>query len=483
MKAIYSKNIIPILAILVAMHIKAQPSLQLTRCLPPGAKDSVLCGTYPVFENRTTGKGRKISLSIIVIPASDSSAKLPPVFMIEGGPGVAASSGLSYYSLPGNPYRKQHDIVLVDIRGTGNSNPLHCNSLQYAENLQNRFTEMYPAVAVKTCYDSLSKIADLTQYNTINAVKDLEEIRQWLGYKKINLMGVSYGTRVAQVYMKLFPSSLSGIVLMSPTSFSNRMPLYHAKFAQQGMSRLLSDCKNDSGCFNSFPNIRREFSLLMKRWKQNPVSYKHTSMQGKTLYLNITWEMFHTKIRSLMYSPSGLRIVPYLIHEAYTGNLKPFVSLYSGEPKPDLFLAEGFYLCVTCTEDIPFIKDQEIELQVKNTFMGTYRIDQQKKACALWTKGKLPANFFQPVASDIPVLIISGDFDPVTPVSLAKEIAEKLSNSKMIVIPAMSHLFDGLSHEECFDNIVVGFLQYMDPQKVNSECVTGMKPPPYKTME
>jgi pimeloyl-ACP methyl ester carboxylesterase len=137
------------------------------------------------------------------------------------------------------------------------------------------------------------------------------------------------------------------------------------------------------------------------------------------------------------------------------------------------------YLSITCSEDVPFITNREAKRLTKNTFMGTYRIEQQQTACANWTRGNIPNDFLQPVRSDIPVLILSGEYDPVTPVSMAKEIAGYLPNSQLVVIPQMSHIFDGLSNEECFDRIALDFIEQSGKSKLNTDCVKSMQPPPY----
>src|ERR1051326_3229014 len=182
-----------ILTGLIVVISFAQPSqhrlifTKLHHCKPLGASDSVLCGTIPVFENRETNKGRVIQLNVIVVPALKDDSLLAPIFDIDGGPGMAATKNVAFYAEPNNPYRRHHDIVLVDVRGTGKSNGLYCASFQDRPTWAEKFEEMYPVDKVKECYKELSKNADLTQYTTTNVVKDFEEVRKWLGYKKIDL--------------------------------------------------------------------------------------------------------------------------------------------------------------------------------------------------------------------------------------------------------------------------------------------------------
>lgn len=447
-----------------------------------GEYDStVLCGQFAVFENTQTRVGRKINLNVVVIPAIHERNKAP-IFFFEGGPGIAVTNGGSFYADSINYYRIEHDIVLVDVRGTGNSNPLHCWQLQYKENLTERLGVMYPEESVKECYDSLSKLADLTQYTTTNMAIDIEETRKWLGYNKISLFGLSFGTRLAQVYMKMFPRSVESCVLQSPTTTYSKLPLYHAQFAEESLENLFDDCEKDSLCNTSFPQIKKEFASLMTKGKKKPFEYKFEQSDGKIQRVTIPWYSFETKIRGLMYSPSGLKRVPFIIHQSYLENWRPFLSLFPTKSSFNDFSAEGLYLCVTCTEDVPFISSKEVDSLTKGTFMGDYRVKQQIAACNNWTKGTVPDDYFTPLQSTIPTLVFSGYFDPVTPPSMAKQIVKTLPNSFLITIPTMSHVYEGLSNPECFDKIVVDFFNKPNVYP-DAECIKKMTPHEYMTKE
>ena len=455
---------------------------RLKACNSNDLDSTILCGSFSVFENQLTKSGRKIYLNIIVIPAIHPSQSKSPIFCFDGGPGAAATNGASFYGDSINNYRTEHDVVLIDVRGTGDSNPLHCRQLQLKENLEQQFSEMYPIQDVRNCFDSLSKLADLTQYTTTNMAIDVEEIRKWLGYDKIKLFGLSYGGRLAQVYMKMFPKSVESCVLWSPTTTYSRIPLYHASYAENSINKLFEDCKNDSICALNFPNIKFEFKELFKRGKKKPFEYKFKSKNGEIKEVKIPWYSFHTKIRSLLYTPFGLRQIPYIIHQSYIDNWRPFISLFPSESSYDDFIAEGLYLCVTCTEDVPYITKHEADSISLGTFMEDYRIVQQKDACNNWSNGSVPTNFFEPLNSHIPTLVISGYFDPITPPSMAEQIVQTLTKSFLISIGTMSHTFDGLSNTDCFDKMVIDFFNQPDVRP-NSECIILMLPDAYKTKE
>lgn len=455
---------------------------RLKPCHLEGLDSTVLCGTLSVFENTKTKSGRKIELNIVVVPALHKHPDQAPIFCFEGGPGVSVTTGASFYADSINYYRIDHDVVLVDVRGTGQSNPLHCRQLEFKENLAQQFKEMYPVSAVKECYDSLSRLADLTQYTTTNMAIDMEEVRQWLGYGKIKLFGLSYGTRLAQVYMKMFPESVESCVLWSPTTTYSKLPLYHAQFAEESLRKLFDDCKNDSLCHANFPRLDEEFLDLMKSGQEKPFAYKFKRSNGEFVDVTIPWFTFQSKIRSMMYAPFGLRQLPYVIHQSYLGNWQYFISLFPDKPSMDDFIADGLYLCVTCTEDVPFISPQETDSLTRNTFMGDYRVAQQQQACSQWARGSVPEHYFDPLVSNIPTLVFSGYFDPVTPPSMAKQIVQTLPNSFLITIPTMSHTFEGLSKPECFDKMVLDFFNTPDKQP-DSDCIREMMPDAYKTKE
>jgi len=140
------------------------------------------CGTVEVPENRTSPRSRTIPLNVIVIRAAAPTPDLPPLFDIDGGPGLPATKNAEFYLSFGAAYRARRDIVLVDQRGTGASNPLNCPELDVSET---SYTEMFPADAVARCRETLSGSADITRYGTSEAVADLDAVRAALGHPRI----------------------------------------------------------------------------------------------------------------------------------------------------------------------------------------------------------------------------------------------------------------------------------------------------------
>src|SRR6059058_2498349 len=165
---------------------------KLKPCRLVGIDEQLFCGKLTVFENRETRSGRTIDLNIVVLPALDQKTKTEPMFDLAGGPGAASTGAAMFYATEGKEYRRRHDVVLVDQRGAGNSNRL---SIPQEKTAQSDLREMYPVGYVTRMRDALQKHADLTQYTTSIAMDDLDDVRAWLGYHRVNLFGLSYGTR------------------------------------------------------------------------------------------------------------------------------------------------------------------------------------------------------------------------------------------------------------------------------------------------
>ncbi|HSN88938.1 MAG TPA: alpha/beta fold hydrolase, partial [Thermoanaerobaculia bacterium] len=215
------------------IHQKLQP------CKVEGLDEEALCGTLPVWENRTTKAGRKIDLKIVVVPAKSENPLPDPVFYFEGGPGYSATAqaGLVQFL---ESIHKDRDFVFVDQRGAGGSHPLMCPLPGDIDtNPQGLLSDLFPIDILRTCLKDLSAKADLTQYTTSIAMDDVDEVREWLGYQRINLHGGSYGTRAAQVYLRQHPEHVRSVVLGGVMIMDGRMPLYIARKTQDAMEKLL----------------------------------------------------------------------------------------------------------------------------------------------------------------------------------------------------------------------------------------------------
>jgi pimeloyl-ACP methyl ester carboxylesterase len=446
-------------------------------CRLPGLDEELLCGKLTVFENRQARAGRTIGLNVVILPASDPRNKAEPLFDLAGGPGAASTSAAIFYATQGKEYRRKHDIVLVDQRGTGQSNPLTAERVKKTP--QDYLKEMYPVDYVKNLRQALEQRADLTQYTTSISMDDLDDVRSWLGYERINLFGLSYGTRAVLVYLRQHPEHVHTATLMGVAPTYLKMPFYHSQAAARAMDLLLQECERDPSCHNAFPQIRADWQNVLAQLRREPARVQYSS-DGKSAPVTIQRDIFAEKIRNWMYGADKARKIPFIVHEAAQGDFTPFLHEAIAPGIPD-FIADGMYLSVTCAEDVPFIDQAEAaRLNEENPF-ANYRVFQQTRACSLWPRGKIPEGYREPLSSNLPVLIFSGNMDPVTPPQRGEEVARYLPNSRHVIIQEAGHGVDGLKDAGCVDRIIIDFMDKGSAKDLDASCIEHMSPPLFTT--
>ncbi|UCC39758.1 MAG: alpha/beta hydrolase [Candidatus Aminicenantes bacterium] len=435
-------------------------------------------GTFSVFEDRKAQEGRMIKLDVVVLHATGSDPKPDPIFPLSGGPGEDATKGTMMYKE--SRMRGERDIVLVSQRGTGGDNKLDCELPANDSNIQGYLDPLFDAEAFRACLEELKKNFDLTKYSTSMAADDLNEVRLALGYDKINVIGGSYGTRAALVYMRRHPETVRTAILtgIAPIAFKN--PLFHAPAAQEAIRLLFAECANDPDCHAAFPNLEDEFQIIIERLENEPAEVTITHPVTKErVPVKLSRAAFAEAVRTMMYSMSYNRRIPYLIHRAFEGDYEPFAQLGMQSNRGILrHLAVGMLLCVTCAEDLARISEEEIVEITGGTFLGDGRVRRQKATCEFWPKSDIPRNYGDPVSVDVHVLLFSGTLDPVTPPRWGKEAASHLPNSLHLVVPGV-HGLGG----ECIRTIQQQFLETGSVRNLDVSCTESMKMPPFRITE
>lgn len=450
-------------------------------CRPEGAQEDVLCGTLPVWEDRAAKAGRKIELEIVVVPAHTETPEPDPVVPVAGGPGDSITGAAGYISKELPEILAKRDVLLVDQRGTGKSNGLFCAFGVSPENPQPAYDGMFPLEGVKRCREELEARADLTQYLTSIAVDDLEEVRRWLGYPKLNLLGGSYGTRFSQEFMRRHPGSVRTAVLEGLAGMDQRMPLDHARDGQRALDMLLLLCEEDAPCREAFPGLRRELWEVLARLEREPgrATVENPLADGEVT-LTVGRGVFAEALRSLLYTPDGSTQLPFIVHRAHQGDFGPFFkTTIPWRVFVELELANGLYLSITCSEDVAWFTEDEARVHDRGTALGSFRSEAQLRACSVWPKTEIPADFRQPVETDLPVLILDGELDPVTPPRFAREAIEHMPNGLLVLIPRGHHGSNGLTNPECIHGLVQRFLEAGTTEGLDPSCVDTMQRPPF----
>jgi pimeloyl-ACP methyl ester carboxylesterase len=429
-------------------------------CASPELAGKARCGTVSVPEDRDQPNRRSIALNVIVIPASADHSQ-PPLFDIDGGPSVADTKNAGFYLTDGARYHEHRDVVLIDQRGTGGSNGLKCLEIDAAEAA---YKPMYAVDLVRRCRAELEKRADLRFYGTTEGVADMDAVRSALGYQKIDLSALSYGTMFALRFMATYPDTVRAAALLSVAPPSAMPPRYHAEAAERGLKLLFAQCRADPRCSKAY-DPDKDLAATFARLPTIPGAPPR--------------EVFMEKLRSLLYFPLTGRTVPYLVHAAANGDLKPFFDA-TAQHGASIF-HEGMYLSATCTETLGQFPYAPAAAAARRTRFGDYRLRRQRAACAEWPKGNVPAHFFDLPKTDAAVLIISGELDPVTPPEWGAAVARALPNARQVIIPESAHLFIGLSGiDTCFDPMVLRFYETGDAKNLDASCVAHMSPPPFK---
>jgi pimeloyl-ACP methyl ester carboxylesterase len=451
---------------------------KLKPCRLAGMDEELFCGKLTVFENRETRSGRTIDLNIVVLPAFDQKTKAETLFDLAGGPGASSAERADFYAGPGKVYRRRHDVVCVDQRGTGKSNRL---SIPREKTPSYYLSEMFPVDYVKQMRQALENRADLTKYTTSIAMDDLDDVRAWLGYDRINLFGASYGTQAALDYMRRHPEHVRSAILLGVAPTDLKVPLHHSESAARAMDLLLGECERDARCHAAFPQIRDDWNNVLAQLEKQAARVEY-SPPGKAAPTTVEIQrgVFGEKIRTWMYDRDKAARIPLIVHRAAQGDFAAFLQQAIGPSIPD-FVADGMYLSVTCAEDVPFINQEEAAKLTAGNPFGNYRVFQQTRACGMWPRGEIPTDFLEPVRSNAPVLIFSGNMDPVTPPKYGEEVAKHLPNSRHVIVPEAGHGVDGLTDPGCIDRIAIEFLDKGDAKNLDVSCVERMAPPPFVT--
>ncbi|MEO6172943.1 MAG: alpha/beta hydrolase [Arenimonas sp.] len=432
---------------------------------------SAQCTSLRVAENPADPKGRQIELALAWLPAK-GDAQPDPVFMIAGGPGQSALE--SYPSL--HPafadVIKKRNIVLVDQRGTGKSHPLICkdasgkNAIAEEETMSSMDLNQAKLFA-KKCADELGKTSDPRFYSTGYAIGDLELVRGKIGAEKINLYGISYGTRVAQQYAKRYPQHTRTIVLDGVVPNSLVLGAEHSINLENALNLQFARCTADKICHQRFGNPRQSLDALRARLEKAPMLVNYNDpMSGEAKHDKLDSGSLSMVARMYAYSPLTASMLPLLLTQASQGNGGPLLAQAQmmNQSLGDAITA-GMQLSVVCSEDVEELKENATS---KNTLIGNSMISFMKAQCEAWPHSKRAADFRTPLKGNVPVLLLSGEFDPVTPPRYGAAVAKFLPNSKHVIVKGQGH---NVMPVGCGPKIFARFIDSADAKKLDTHCL------------
>lgn len=408
------------------------------------------CGTISVPEDHERPDGRSIALNVIVFPALEPGPEPAAQFDLEGGPGFAVTDSAAFYAVDGEAYRRHRDVVLFDQRGAGRSNPLRCAALEeYAAS--NPSGPMYPPALVAQCAQQLANVADLRQYGTAAASRDIDAVRVALGYRQIDLNALSYGTTLALRYIADYSGNVRTAVLTGTVPAQRTPPAHHAIAAERGLRELLGACAADPTCHAAFPDPSRDLARATVRLGADAPAFMET-------------------LRTLLYLPVTARSVPSFIHATAEGR-SPFEAKSGAR-----VFSDGLYLSITCSESIARMDLEQAIAESDATPFGAYRLRRQRDACEEWPTAPRDPDLFRTASSPVPTLFISGALDPVTPPEWTREVAASFPNGRVVVAPEGGHVLEGLSGmDTCMDAVILDFVAAKSASGLDTSCFASMR--------
>ena len=449
-----------------------QGTVKLQVCRLPGVETTARCGTHEVWEDRGARTGRRIRLDIAVIPARLRARNTDPLFILAGGPGQGAVS-LAAQVLPlFAKLNDTRDIVLVDQRGTGSSNPLDCEDDE-EQPLQSLFEDTLPEPLVARCLATLD--ADPRLYTTSIAVEDLDEVRGALGYERVNLWGGSYGTRVALEYLRRHGDHVRAAVLDGVAPATMKLPLSFVPDGDAALARLIEACEAEALCKRTYPRLRETIATLRGQLARRAARVGiQDPRTGERETISVNENVFLSGLFRPLYVAELASLLPFGISAAAAGDFNPLLAQnleFADDVAENLSL--GMHLSVICAEDVPRITEADLAA-LGSSFFGRSLVDNFIRACRIWPHGEVPADFYEPVRSEVPVLILSGGIDPATPPRHGAQVAATLPNSLHLVAPQIGH---GVSMHGCAPRLVETFLKSADARAIDGKCLERIPRP------
>jgi pimeloyl-ACP methyl ester carboxylesterase len=439
--------------------------IKLAECRLPKVAQAVQCGTLDVPENRQQPNGRRLSIFVALLPANTLSPKPDPLVLLAGGPGQAAST-LGPFALSLTAIRRTRDIVLIDQRGTGRSSPLACPAFAPDEHAEFD-TDPVPK-ALLCAWQLAGKGVDAAQYTTSAWVADLDDMRQALGYDKLNLWGGSYGTRVAQEYLRRHPAHVRSVVLDGVAPPSLRISFDVWRTRDDALDGVIAACRASAPCAKAHPDPAATLEDIRHALEGGRTVSVRDPRTGVAREIRAEFDTIIGALQPLTYSPEAASLIPELLALAHDGQYAPLLaaSLTVVGDLPYEFNPALFY-SVTCSEDAPRVTRDERANGVADVRVRSLA-RRALAVCDQWPKGSYPADFTMPVQSALPVLLLSGGLDPVTPPVYGDEVAKGLPNSRHVIAAGFGHI---VSSHACAPRLIAAFVDAAGFDTLSRDCI------------
>ena len=473
-----SLRILFLAPLLVAAVEQPAVALDLQDCELTGANGSVViqaeCAHLQVPEDHAAPDGRQINLYFARIPARSREPAPDPLIFFAGGPGQSATESYPLVHGALSRLNSKRDIWLLDQRGTGQSTPLPC-AIPPEVLLGESSDELMISMA-RNCRTELEADGtDLRQYTTTDAARDVETVRLLMGSPQLNLVGGSYGTRMALRYLHQYPDAVRSVVLDSVVPPEVALGQDHARHLDDALEQLFALCQADAACAERYGDPAASLAQLRKQLRAQPLRME---IPDPVTHQPVTEIFNHDALAGLVrlysYGPESAALLPLLIDEALQGRAGPLLAqgrMLVAQMVDAIYY--GMQLSVSCAEDAQLL---EIREQDNQRLIGNELVRLLKLQCAQWPIGEAPADFHAPASSEHPVLLLSGELDPVTPPAYAERVHQQLPNSRHLIAPGQGHI---AMTRGCMSRLLDEFVTHLQPDELDAACLQALSPPAF----
>ncbi len=420
--------------------------------VPPQYEDRVTCGRLTVPERRSpeADPSRTLDLPVVIIESRSESGGDPLVFPTSGGPGGGAVGSLWYFLDYANWALDDRDVILIEQRGDRLAEPsLTCPELD-VENfivdgalLSGEAERARRSTQIAACRDRLTAEGiDLSAYTSAESAADLSDLRTSLGYNAWNLYGRSYGSRLALTVMRDRPEGLQAVILdgVHPPHI-NRYEDTPAGFLA-AVDTLLTACARDAECGAEYPDLEESLLDLLARAAKAPLSVTiKNPVDGTPLMLHLSDADLMTGLFSALYDAGTIPALPYVIDRLAHGDAETATPLAQRNVDGINYFTEGLALSIDCSEEAPFNDDERIAAALaQDPLLAYYPLSEGfREDCELWGVPALSETENALVTSAVPTLLMTGEYDPVTPEAFAASTAGGLSVAHPYSFPGQGH--------------------------------------------
>ncbi|MCS6847146.1 MAG: alpha/beta hydrolase [Anaerolineae bacterium] len=452
---------------------------------PPEFDENTDCGWLTVPARHADPLGPKIELGVVVLRANAARPQPDPLFMAQGGPG--GSTIESYLEeMKDSPIRTERDIVLFDQRGARHTRPaLACDELDRLtiDTIEQHLTpdeeSRLSLEAAEQCRQRLIREgADLSAFDSAENAADVAALARALGYDKINFYGVSYGTLLAQHVMRDHPNILRSVILDAVAPLEGSFIVESARAEDRALTELFNACAADARCAAAYPNLERDYFDAVARLNNRPArTFMFDLETGKGYHAVLDGDVLQSLVFQALYATELLPFLPYAMARAAQGDYAPVGNLGS------LFVFDrsvnsGMYFSVMCAEDAGLLDQAVDDTGLRPEVAQRNARDQRDFAalCRLWGVDSLPDDANVPVRNDVPALLLSGRFDPITPPANGERVAATLARARHFVFPNVGH--GAFRSEPCASRIVQVFIANPEAEP-DASCLATLDAPAF----